>query len=213
VNIVAPSILASNWGKLAQEISDVESAGADWIHLDVMDGQFVPPITFGPKLVTAAKEATSIPLDVHLMIVSPENHVQAFADAGADIITVHCETCSHLHRNIQQIKELGIKAGVALNPGTAIESILPVIDDIDLILVMTVNPGWGGQSYLDTSDAKIAKAAELISESGRDILLEVDGGINNETAARATAAGANALVSGTYIFGSNDYKAAVSSLK
>ena len=210
---IAPSILASDWGRFADEIDAVTDAGADWIHIDVMDGHFVPPITFGPGVVAAAKKATQLPLDVHLMIENPGQQIDAFTQAGSDIITVHAEACKHLHRVIQDIQSRGIKAGVALNPATPLSAVHDVLDNIDLLLVMTVNPGWGGQKFIARSQQKIAEAAELIEQSGRSIHLEVDGGITSETAKIATGAGANVLVAGTAIFSTADYKDAIEKLK
>lgn len=211
MKIIAPSILASDWGKLSEEITAVEKAGADWLHLDVMDGQFVPPITFGPKLVKASKDASSLPIDVHLMIVEPENHIADFAKAGADYISVHQETCPHLHRIVQSIKELGVKAGVALNPATPLETVLPVIEEIDLLLLMSVNPGWGGQAFIQSTAKKLDEAKDLINKYKPEIKLEVDGGINAETAKLAKSA--DVLVAGTYVFGSKDYKGAIAAIK
>lgn len=214
MTIVAPSILASDWGHLQEEVKAVTSAGADFIHLDVMDGHFVPPITFGPDFVAAAKRATEIPLDVHLMISSPERQLEAFAKAGASILTVHVEASPHLHRTVQRIHELGMKAGVALNPATSLGTIEGVLGDIDLLLVMTVNPGWGGQAYIESSDKKVRDAAALIKASNRKIHLEVDGGITDQTAKRCIEAGADVLVSGSYIFKQKGkYKDAIAALR
>lgn len=211
---VAPSILAADWGRINEEAKAVTDAGADLIHLDVMDGSFVPPITFGADFVRAVGKVTKLPLDVHLMIVNPENHITAFADAGASMITVHEEVSPHLHRTIQHIHERGVKAGVALNPGTPVSSLKDVIGNIDLILIMSVNPGWGGQEFITHSATKIAEAALLIKASGRDVMLEVDGGINEQTAQLVVNAGANVLVSGSYIFKQKGkYKAAIASLR
>ena len=197
---IAPSILAADFARLGDEIAAVSEAGADFIHVDVMDGHFVPNITIGPDVVAALRPASSLPFDVHLMIAPVDCHVSAFAQAGADIITVHPEAGPHLHRTIQVIRSLGKKAGVALNPGTPVEAIDNVIDDVDLVLVMTVNPGFGGQAFICSQLAKIEAARKRIDASGRDIDLEVDGGINAETAIRAVAAGADLLVAGTAAF-------------
>ena len=211
---IAPSILASDWSKLAEEVQEVSSAGADLLHLDVMDGSFVPPISFGADFVAAVKRCTSVPLDVHLMIVNPENHIESFAKAGASIITVHAEACTHLHRTVQRIHELGAKAGVCINPGTPVSALHDIVLDADLLLIMTVNPGWGGQSFIANCEQKIADTAQLIKKSGRDVMLEVDGGINAETAKRAVRLGANVLVSGSFIFAQRgNYQQAIHSLR
>jgi len=209
--LIAPSILAADWGKFAEEIKAVQSAGADWIHIDVMDGHFVPPITFGAQIVEAARKVTNLPLDVHLMIERPDLQLENFARAGADSITVHAEACQHLHRTLQAIRALGKKAGVALNPATPVSVVAQVLDDIDLLLIMTVNPGWGGQKYIAHSDQKIREARQLLGT--RKIQLEVDGGINHQTAPRALSAGADILVAGTSVFREPDYRAAISNLR
>ena len=203
--LVSPSILSCKFARLEQEIKEVEKAGADLIHVDVMDGHFVPNITIGPLIVQAVKEVSSVPLDVHLMIENPATYVADFAEAGADIITFHAETDNHIFRTIDHIKSLGKKAGVSLNPSTP-ESVLKyIIDVVDMILIMTVNPGFGGQKYIASMEAKIERTRDMIEKSGRDINLEVDGGIKAANAARVVAAGANVLVMGTEIFHSPDY--------
>jgi ribulose-phosphate 3-epimerase len=213
VAIIAPSILAADWGNLNKEVLAVTEAGADWLHMDVMDGHFVPPITFGPKLVQAVKKISKIPLDVHLMIEKPENQLEAFAEAGAASITVHQEACPNLAHTIELIKATGVKAGISIKPNTAVSVLEPIIGLCDLILIMSVEPGWGGQEFMPEALDKLIQTRELIKKSGRKIYLEVDGGINAETAKQTITAGADALVAGTYIFKSSDYCKAIASLR
>jgi ribulose-phosphate 3-epimerase len=198
---IAPSILAADFARLGEQIAAAEQAGADWIHVDVMDGRFVPNLTLGPAIAAAARRSTRLPLDVHLMIERPENFVDAFADAGVNSITVHVEVSPHLHRTVQAIHERGLRAGVALNPATSVESLVEILPYVDLVLVMTVNPGFGGQSYIPTMTRKIERVRAMLDESGRhEVLLEVDGGIDPDTAPEVTRAGATLLVAGSAIF-------------
>jgi len=202
LTLIAPSILSADFGNLARDVQEVEAAGADWIHVDVMDGHFVPNITIGPLVTDAVRNATKIPVDVHLMIENPERYVEEFVKAGADRVTVHQETCPHLHRTLQQIRDLGALPGVALNPSTPVASIQDVIQDVELILVMTVNPGFGGQAFIPSSSHKIRAARELLQREGRgDVPLQVDGGVGSDTASVVVQAGANVLVAGSAVFG------------
>jgi ribulose-phosphate 3-epimerase len=210
---IAPSILSANFAKLAEEIKDVQSGGADWIHVDVMDGRFVPNITIGPLVVEAIRPHTSLPLDVHLMIEEPERYVADFARAGADYISLHAEACVHLHRAIYHIKEQGVKAGVVLNPATPLESIDYVLEDVDYVLLMTINPGFGGQKFIMSMLPKIRKLRDRFNELGLDTDIEVDGGVNLETAPLAIEAGANVLVAGTAVFGESDRRLAIAGLR
>ena len=210
---IAPSILSSDFSRLGDEIRAVEAAGADWIHIDVMDGRFVPNITIGPPIVKAIRGVTKLPFDVHLMIVEPEKYLEAFAEAGADTITVHVEACPHLHRTLQHIRSLKKRAGVVINPGTSEESLRYVLELADLILVMSVNPGFGGQSFLPEVLPKVAAIRKMIDASGRAIDLEIDGGISDKTARLATAAGARALVAGNAVFSGGRYKEAIAALR
>jgi ribulose-phosphate 3-epimerase len=210
---IAPSILAADFGRLAAEIQAVERAGADWIHVDVMDGHFVPNLTIGPPVVRAVRRATELPLDVHLMIEAPERSLADYAAAGADRIGVHVETCPHLHRTLQQIRALGKKACVVLNPSTPAAAVEPVLGDLDQVLVMSVNPGFGGQSFIDGVLPKLAQLRRWIDERELAVELEVDGGISPDTIERAARAGANVFVAGTAVFGEPDYRAAIADLR
>lgn len=210
---IAPSILASDLSQLKQQLKLVEQGGADWIHIDVMDGQFVPNMTFGPKIVRWVRRITELPLDVHLMVIEPDHLIPAFIEAGADIVTVHVEAIKHLNRTINLIKNTGAKAGVTLNPGTAASSLEGIIDDVDLVLVMTVNPGYGGQKFITSSLKKVNHIAKMIASTGKEIYLEVDGGIDITTAPEVAKAGANVLVAGSAVFQVRDIKTAVEKIK
>jgi ribulose-phosphate 3-epimerase len=210
---IAPSILSADFAKLGDEIKAVEQAGADYIHIDVMDGHFVPNITIGPLIVEAIRPITKLPLDVHLMIENPDQYIDAFANAGANYITVHVETCRHLHRTINHIKSFGIKAGVVLNPATPVESIQHVLGDIDMVLLMSVNPGFGGQKFIPEVLPKIRKVKEMADAKGLIIEIEIDGGVNPETAKLCIDAGANVLVAGSAIYNQEDYAKAISSIR
>ncbi len=211
--LIAPSILAADFGRLGAEVESVEQGGADWIHVDVMDGHFVPNLTIGPVVVEAVKRVTRLPLDVHLMIEQPERYVDAFVKAGAATVGVHVEACPHLHRTVGQIRESGARASVVLNPGTPASAVEAVLGDVDQVLVMTVDPGFGGQSFIDSMIPKIATLRSWIDERGLDVALEVDGGISEQTIGAAARAGADVFVAGTASFGTSDYSRAIAALR
>ncbi len=211
--LISPSILSADFARLAEALQQVEAAGADWIHVDVMDGHFVPNLTVGPPMVKALRKVTTLPLDVHLMMTNPDEFIPAFAKAGADILTVHVEACSHIHRTIQTIKEHKVKAGVSLNPGTSASSLDQILGDVDLVLVMSVNPGFGGQTFIDSTLDKIRQIRALISSSKGSPYLEVDGGITVKNVASVLHAGANVLVAGSAIFGSTNMSDTIRQLR
>lgn len=210
---IAPSILSADFSRLGDEIRAVEAAGADYIHIDVMDGHFVPNITIGPLVVEAARKVTSLPLDVHLMIENPDQYIPDFAAAGADIIVIHAEAVNHLHRTVQLIKSLGKKAGVSLNPATPLNVLDYILEDLDLVLLMTVNPGFGGQSFIEACLPKIHSLRAMLDRRGCEAELEVDGGVKASNIAGIAHAGANVFVAGSAVFGSNDYAATISEMK
>lgn len=210
---IAPSILSADFSKLGDEVKAVEQGGADWIHIDVMDGNFVPNITVGPLVVEALRKVTELPLDVHLMIQNPDQFIGEFASAGADIISVHVESCPHLHRTVQLIKEQDIKAGVVLNPATAVFHLDEIIEEVDMVLLMSVNPGFGGQKFIPQALDKVQLLRRTLDESGVDIDIEVDGGIKTDNAGILKKAGANILVAGSAIFNSDDYQTAIQALR
>ncbi|NLM46994.1 MAG: ribulose-phosphate 3-epimerase [Firmicutes bacterium] len=209
--LIAPSLLAADFSRLAAEVKKVEAAGADWLHFDIMDGHFVPNITMGPQIVKSLRRHTGLFFDVHLMIENPERYLEDFVRAGADAVTVSAEACTHLHRVLQEIRRLGVKAGVALNPATPLDMLDYVLDELDLILLMSVNPGFGGQQFIHAVLPKIARAKEMLA--GKKVLLSVDGGINAETAPLVAAAGADVAVAGTAVFGQDDVVQAIKMLR
>ncbi len=211
--VIAPSVLACDFGRLFDEVQAVTDAGADWIHVDVMDGHFVPNITIGPRIVEAVRDATQLPLDVHLMIQQPERYIEPFVKAGATTVGVHAEACPHLHRTVAQIREAGARASVTINPGTPVTAVEPVLGDVDQVLVMTVNPGFGGQQFIAGTLPKIETLRGWIRDRGLAVTLEVDGGITEDTIASVARAGANAFVAGTAIFGAPNYREAIAALR
>ena len=210
---ISPSILSADFSRLGEELKRVEDAGADWIHIDVMDGHFVPNITVGPFILEAVRRVTSLPLDVHLMIERPEQYIPEFADAGADIITVHVEACTHLHRTIQAIKEKGKKAGVSLNPATPLVLVEDILNNIDLLVIMSVNPGFGGQKFIISVLDKIKRARQMIDNIGAKVNIEIDGGVKLDNIGEVSSAGADIFVSGSGVFGTKDYKRTIEEMK
>jgi ribulose-phosphate 3-epimerase len=210
---ISPSLLSCDFSRIAEEVRGIEAAGADWIHVDVMDGRFVPNITMGPVVVEAIKRVATKPLDVHLMIVEPEKYVEAFAKAGADVLTVHVEASPHLHRTLQQIRNAGAKPAVVLNPATPLSAVEEVLGEVEMVLVMSVNPGFGGQSFIESAVERVRRLRGMLDARGLDVDIEVDGGINAETAKRVVAAGATVLVAGSYVFGAKDRAEAIRSLR
>jgi ribulose-phosphate 3-epimerase len=211
--MIAPSILSADFSRLGEDIKAVEAAGADVIHVDVMDGHFVPNITIGPLVVKAVRKVTDLPLDVHLMISDADSYIEDFAHAGADWITVHVEACPHLHRTIDQIRSMGKKAGAVLNPATSLTTLDQILPDLDLVMLMSVNPGFGGQSFIESSLGKIKMLRQMLDNIGSKAGIEVDGGVSPATIARVTEAGANIFVAGSAVFGQDDYQASISELK
>lgn len=209
MKLIAPSILSADFACLGEEIKAVEAAGADWIHIDVMDGHFVPNITIGPLVVKAARQSTRLPLDVHLMIENPDRYIKDFADAGANLIAVQVETCPHLHRTVQLIRECGARPGVVLNPTTPLTTIEWILEDVEFVMLMSVNPGFGGQKFIPATLDKIRRLREMIEKRGLATLIEIDGGVNRTTIGHIAAAGADVFVAGSAIYGTSDYAAAI----
>jgi ribulose-phosphate 3-epimerase len=213
MKLIAPSILSADFTRLGQEVRAVAEAGADWIHADVMDGHFVPNISFGPMVVDAVRRVTDLPIDVHLMIENPDAYISQFVDAGADYISVQVETCLHLHRTVQMIKDAGVRAGIVLNPSTSLSTVDWILEDVDYVLIMSVNPGFGGQRFIANSLNKIRALRQMIADAGLNLLIQIDGGINPETITDAADAGADVFVAGSAIFGQPDYKTIISQFK
>lgn len=211
--MIAPSILSADFARLGDEIEAIEKGGADWVHVDVMDGHFVPNITIGPPVVASVRKITGLPLDVHLMIEDPDKYIVAFAKAGADIITVHVEAATHLHRSIQFVKDQGCKAGVSLNPATPLSTLDHILSELDMVLIMSVNPGFGGQKFIPGVLPKIGRLREMIVERGIEVEIEVDGGVNSGTISEAAAAGANIFVAGNAVFSTEDYGETIGALR
>lgn len=210
---IAPSVLSADFGRLAEDVARCEDGGADWMHVDVMDGRFVPNLTFGAKVIETLRRLTKLPLDVHLMVVEPEKYFDSFVGAGANVLTIHQEATPHLHRQLHRIRELGCRAGVAINPATPVETLRDVARDIDLLLVMSVNPGFGGQKFIEGSMDKIARARQLLSAVGSSAALEVDGGVTRDTIARCWRAGADTFVAGNAVFTASDTAAEIRELR